>query len=481
MRPGDKKLRPLSLLFATLSLTVLSHATYARAASPPKIVVLSEGPDAEALRNDALKVMPDGFSVGDSPSFVKALGKAGHKGAVGKDLDSDKKHDKTIEQIHKAAESEKVDAVLIVRGQKDKKGSRAARILLVETKSPTPILETTTPLAKKKKGEDDQAPLRDVIAAPLKGLLPVPEAEPVKTKGKEKGKDKKKEKEKKKDVASEDKEKDKDQDESDDDDKADADKAEEKKPAAAKEGERRAHEINSAIFVAGVGVEFGARRFDYTDRVTKNLRAYDVTGAPMAKVDLEAYPAAMTTIPVLRDFGIIGGFGYAFLLKSAPQGGQSINTTWSRYYVGARERIHLGNGDSAPMLGVSVSYSAEAFKFSADGQLAQEVPSVNYRGFRFALDGRIPVVPTAAVLVGAGYTAIGAGGAVAARFPKASIGGVDAHIGGAITILKGLEARVIVDYRRFFYKMNTVPGDTYVAGGALDAFYGLQLGIAYVY
>jgi len=72
-------------------------------------------------------------------------------------------------------------------------------------------------------------------------------------------------------------------------------------------------------------------------------------------------------------------------------------------------------------------------------------------------------------------------GAVADRFPHASVGGVEAAAGGAFRIRPGLEARATVSYRRFFYAANPVPGDTFVAGGAVDELASIDGSLAYVF
>ena len=43
------------------------------------------------------------------------------------------------------------------------------------------------------------------------------------------------------------------------------------------------------------------------------------------------------------------------------------------------------------------------------------------------------------------------------------------------------EGRLVGDYERYFYSFGPTPGDAYVAGGALDQFFGGRLAIAYVF
>ena len=50
-----------------------------------------------------------------------------------------------------------------------------------------------------------------------------------------------------------------------------------------------------------------------------------------------------------------------------------------------------------------------------------------------------------------------------------------------MSLVRGWEARLVGDYERYFYSFKPEPGDEYVAGGALDQFYGGRLAVAYVY
>ena len=48
-------------------------------------------------------------------------------------------------------------------------------------------------------------------------------------------------------------------------------------------------------------------------------------------------------------------------------------------------------------------------------------------------------------------------------------------------IVSGLEGRIVFDYERYFYAFQPIPGDAYVAGGALDQFFGVRLAVAYIF
>jgi hypothetical protein len=64
-------------------------------------------------------------------------------------------------------------------------------------------------------------------------------------------------------------------------------------------------------------------------------------------------------------------------------------------------------------------------------------------------------------------------------FPEAKANGMDAGLMFGFAIPKGFEVRLGADYRRYGFSLNPVPGDPYVAGGALDQYWGFSIGLAW--
>lgn len=193
----------------------------------------------------------------------------------------------------------------------------------------------------------------------------------------------------------------------------------------------------------------------------------------------EAYPLAGTAIPVLRDLGVVASYARAVGLQSATKTGAPIGTTWERFAVGLRFRLRTG-GTRAPILGLSGKFGLTGFDYDAPADLARELPAVSYEYLRAGLDARIPIWRLA-LLVDAGYLGALSAGTVYDRFRGAKIGGIDLGVGLAVVIAAGFEARAGATYTRYFSAFSPVPGDSYVAGGALDEFLGLHVGAAYAY
>ncbi len=248
--------------------------------------------------------------------------------------------------------------------------------------------------------------------------------------------------------------------------------------AASARPSRLEHVAGSEWFELSGGVEGGARHFNYTQGLTTNLREYQLNGAPLFALQGAVYPGANTGLPVLRDVGVVAGYTQAFALQSASSDIGSTQTHWSRYYAGGRVRLRTGQG-FAPVLALTAAYGSESFEFTAYDPSAN-FPSVAYRFVRMSADVRVPL-GRVALFCNGGYLDVLSAGDVGSRFPKASVGGVQAELGAGFRIVPGLETRLSGSYRRFFYSMNPTPGDSFVAGGALDQFFGLQASLAYLY
>jgi len=463
-----------TLFFAAVAVATLLLGLAGNAKAADKIVAIhAEGEGADAIAQALRDQLPKGLSTstGDNKKFDAALTKAGHKGAMGKALDSTKTRDKLLEKVRKAGQNAKVDVVVIIRVKKNKK-DRTVTILVVDPSSAALAREDEVTLAGTKKSDADAKP---VVASVMSGLekfasAPEPTPPPKKDDKVAKTDDKKGDDAKKDDDDDDDKKKDDD----DDDKKKD-------EPAS----ERKTGEIGSAMVVIGAGVDLGIRQFEYNQPITNNLRAYRVVGAPMLNLNLELYPLAGSKGPI-NGIGFVGHYAQALALQSAPQGGDKFQTSWNRWLIGLRYRIAIGEREKgmyvAPMLG----YGGENFTFSGlEEPLKSQSPAARYTFIKLGVDGRVPVGPLG-VMAGLGYLIASSPSdpdteLVSGRFPHMTVGGVDANLGVGIGVLKGLEARLLFRYTRFFYSMNPEPGETYVAGGALDQLSSLHLGAAYVY
>jgi hypothetical protein len=231
------------------------------------------------------------------------------------------------------------------------------------------------------------------------------------------------------------------------------------------------------VFAVRAAIEAGSRNFAYTDRLTSSLRSYSLFAAPLGVVDAELYPLARTGLPGLKDFGLTADYGRAFGLSSDDSAGTAVNTTWSLFDVGARERIPVGR---SWLLGLHGGYGEMTYTF--DGSLAAPaaLPGVQYRFVRGGADARVALGPFSLSAQGS-YLAVFSTGPIGGYFARGSVGGVEGRLALARDLGLGFEASIDVGYTRYFYSFNPQPGDAYVAGGALDQMAFGSLGVAYVF
>jgi hypothetical protein len=256
--------------------------------------------------------------------------------------------------------------------------------------------------------------------------------------------------------------------------------------------------LPEALMVGFGGLDFGGRQFHYNQRITNaNLRPYDLPQGPLlpvtpgAAVSLELYPLARMRFAgsrwrVLRDIGVTSHASYNF--AKAEVGAVTLKTQWYSWGFSLRIRLHLGERGSSPVVGLEGGVGQLVFAFKDNPTVADILPGVDYHYLRIGADGRFPV-KNLSVIVGAAYrrllnrtgspgTTVVAAGSVGEHFPRADVAGLDARLGGALPLARNLEARLVLSYIRYWASFHSRPGDTYIAGGALEQMVNADLGIA---
>ncbi len=225
-----------------------------------------------------------------------------------------------------------------------------------------------------------------------------------------------------------------------------------------------------AIFVFSAGGGTGARVFRNHDGLSPQLRSYDLPASPNLVLAAELYPFARTSVPVLRGLGITGGLAHALGVSSQTSAGASVSTTWTRAEGDLRLRLAFGDDEhdgARFLLGLHGGVVMERFGFSGDPTLVAWLPDVSYLFWRAGADGRLRAGPVG-LLAGFSYLPAIAGGALADRFRETSFAAVEFDAGLAVPLARIFVVRRAGSYTRVFYAFNPIPGDLYVAGGALD-------------
>jgi hypothetical protein len=423
------------------------------------IAVYVEGADAAATRNALLTDVPAGTTVAEPETFSTALSQHGQKLPFGKALEGEAR-DRIVTRVRTALAASGLDAALIARVIKEK-GQRAVKLVLIGASRGDSPRDGEVILGAKK-SRDDASKLKAFVDSAL-GSPPSEATASEKPAAPEKAQE----------TAA----------------PAAAAAAPEAASQPAAEGaapaspdstsEHARGSIGKALFEVEVGTEAAGRNFVYNDGISQNLRSFTAFPMAMLKVNAEGFPLG-DSATFLRDLGIVGSYARSLFLTSAVQSGSNIDTTESSYFIGLRFRIHP-TSDPGLIIGVSDGYASQGVSFgSTTAVITSQIPAVSCSGNRLAVDARIPV-GRLSLRAAVGYRAIFDSGTISGRFRGSSAGGIDAEAGAAFELARGWEVRAIADYERYFYSFKPVPGDAYVAGGALDQFFGGRLALAYIY
>lgn len=423
---------PKALLsLACMMLIALASLELAWASGAKSIAVHIEGPDASRVRQDVLAVAPKSLNVVGTRQFDEALRHAGQRGELGRLLTLKTQRERLLGRVRKALAEVHADAVVIGRVQPRRGGGREVWLLFVDPIPGDLALDEAVALPI------DAAERRDALAAALRAPLrdlappPPPVAEPPPA------------------------------------------------PEAKHDKTRALHDEGTSLFKLGVALDLAGRWFSYHDGLSANLRPYSLFPAPVLALEGEVYPAASTGVRVLEDLGVRMRFAHAFGLTSATRDGSPIDTQWNRFGLDLHGRLRTGDG-YAPVLGAALGFEWIAFWFDEPGALAGEVPAVSYENLRLGVDARVPLGRVGLGFDLAYLAPVGAG-TVYERFTDPSVKGVELGLKVAVGIAAGFQAVLGLDYTRYFASFAPVPGDAYVAGGALDQLFALRLGAAYVY
>jgi hypothetical protein len=167
--------------------------------------------------------------------------------------------------------------------------------------------------------------------------------------------------------------------------------------------------------------------------------------------------------------------------------GATFGTSVHEYSGGLRYRIPVGAGHQA-FFGLGGGEHAFVFRTTnaAMPRLNLDIPDTIYRFVRAGAGARFEVGSGWSLMFGAGYRAVlnGGGTHFGQYFPHRSVGGADAQAAVGYQLTEDFEVRAGIDYRRYFYSMNSQcvaggPCDQYVAGGALDQYIAFSAVVAY--
>jgi hypothetical protein len=482
-RVGYGPARAVIWLVAFASLLV-ANGVWAGSGRAVNVVLLVEGADVDAVRRDVTDVLPPRFNLIEADGTRAALSKEGVMGSFADALSNQRVRKQALTGVHKSLKQEGVPALIAVRTRKGRNGARETRVVLVMSEQTEPVVEEDMTLGKNDKlgrkiGPLLAVPLEDVEASNEKAAAtakaaPPPAAEkaappPVA------------EKPSKKTRAAEPPPPKEDPQEEAPVKAAVAASSDDATRDSGPRKKRDKTDFTNAMLIVNGGLELGARKMAYSDPLVGPLRSYLAPGVAGYAIGAQFYPAASTGTAWAKDIGVVGRYAGSLGFESQTKdGSQKATGSWTRIAVGARGRVLAGPKATGPYLGVEGTYGMWDFAFQGADAIVAEVPSVQYRYLRAALDARFPF-GAFSITAGAGGMYVMSAGQFSDRFPNATIMGVDATVAAAYAFLPWLEARASADYTRIFSSANSQRGDQYIAGGALDEYFIFHGGVAAVF
>ena len=220
------------------------------------------------------------------------------------------------------------------------------------------------------------------------------------------------------------------------------------------------------------------------------MRPYSLPLAAATALHVVWYPISALSSGPIQHLGVEAAIEQAFGLRSeagtdgSALAGRIFGNSVHDYAGGLRYRIPFGDGSQVWMSG---TVGEHAFVFTSpsdcsDCRAMLHIPDTVYRYGRPGIGVRLELPADFSLTLGAGYRYIfNAGGThLDSYFPHRTVGGLDAEVALGYRVTPMLEIRGSGQLRRYFYDMHSKAGDTFLAGGAIDQYWTVALGMAFL-
>ena len=248
------------------------------------------------------------------------------------------------------------------------------------------------------------------------------------------------------------------------------------KPTKKREAERPASVDIEADF------RIVRRTLRYNDVVSTDLRDYTLNAGPGVALKFQWFPGAIATSGVGAQFGIDFEWERLFAIDSKRADGTSFPTKSQQFLIGLRWRYPTGRWEPF----VVGDYGVQTFTFGVAGDPVETagVPGVKYKFVRIGGGFRVGLGKNETFIIGANiaFRGVFSLGGIESNvwFPEAKANGFDSGLMFGFALPLGFEIRLGADYRRYWFDLNPVPGSApYIAGGALDQYFGGTVGVAW--
>ena len=205
------------------------------------------------------------------------------------------------------------------------------------------------------------------------------------------------------------------------------------------------------------------------------LRPYTLGFGPIGVANMVAYPWVAGRVGNLGlEAEIQQGLGISSTLST----GGSFSDTVHEYAGGLRYRVMFATTDDVFF---SLAFGEDAFTFNGPNRMSLATPDTVYHYTRVGMGMHVTISEGIAVSFGAGYRYItnSAGAQISQDvFPHLTVAGADADMVAHYALSEMFELRAGLEWRRYWYDMHSLRGDTVVAGGAVDQSFAFTAGVA---
>ena len=267
--------------------------------------------------------------------------------------------------------------------------------------------------------------------------------------------------------------------------------APEKAPAPNKKPEEAPPKEPSAPSVPSgrpwVDLEVGAggfhRTLTFNQSATPALLSYKLGVGPIAVANVVVYPFDPLVGGLLGNIGLEAEIQQGFAISST-QTSNGTSTTYSSvvhdYAGGVRYRFPFAASNDVYL---SATAGEDAFTFTGRSTAnVLDSPDTIYHYVRPGLGLHLAVAGAFSVALGAGYRVVlnnaGAQFHSSQFFPRSNVAGADAEVEVRYALSSRFQVRAGLEWRRYWFALNTQPGDTFVAEGAVDQSFAFTARIA---
>jgi hypothetical protein len=223
------------------------------------------------------------------------------------------------------------------------------------------------------------------------------------------------------------------------------------------------------------------RGLTFNQNLNPSLLSYTLGVGPIAVANVVVYPLDPLVGGIAGNIGLEAEIQQGFAISStlANNGGSTTYKDVVHDYAGGgRYRFTFG---AANDFYVSVTGGEDAFTFTGRSSTnVLQIPDTIYHyvrpgaGLHLALGGGL------GISLAGGYRVVlnHAGPQFQQFFPRSTVAGADAELLARYAVSDMFEVRAGLEWRRYWFAMNSVPGDTYPAGGAVDQSFAFTVRLA---